>query len=515
MNLRTVIARFRFRFHSILMAQITTREPLPLLALLPINAVVWTVAAWLSRGNLDMQGDMIENYAWGIEWQAGYFKHPPLFAWVTAAWFRIFPNTDLAYFALSSFNVLIGLLGIVALAGQFVPRRTAVVAGLAMAVSPLYSTLAVKFNANAILLSLWPWTAYFFVRFMQTGRRRFALALGVFGALSLLGKYFSVVLLTALLTAALARPAWRARLWSWPALVAVAAGAVVLGPHIAWLVTDRFETFSYAEDRMGGARWAAVERFGIYTLAQIAYLCLSFGFVGLLAGRSRWRAMKTMIGGSARPKRCPDLWWLTFGPLIVTGGVAVATGTQMASVWGMAAWFAIVPMWLVVLRRAQITVEPERARRLMAAYWAIVLVATAAVGFNAAFRGTDDAAEPRKELAMAARLLWRTTVGGEIPVVTGSVHEAQSILFYGNRRTRYWDMERPRTTPWLTADEVRRQGVLLVCRVGDTACVERSAAFSRAVPNYVEVSKRAWGRVMAARGYVVFVLRPAEQVVRR
>lgn len=457
-----------------------------------------------------MQGDMIENYAWGIEWQAGYFKHPPLFAWVTAAWFRIFPNTDLAYFALSSANVLVGLLGIVALAAQFVPRRIAVVAGLAMAVSPLYSTLAVKFNANAILLSLWPWTAYFFVRFMQTGRPRFALALGVFGALSLLGKYFSVVLLTALLTAALARPAWRARLWSGPAFIAVAAGAVVLGPHLAWLVTDRFETFSYAEGRMGGARWAAVERFGVYALAQVAYVCLPFGFVVLLAGRSRWRAMRTMFGSSVRPATHPDLWWLMFGPLIVTGAVAVITGTQMASVWGMAAWFAVVPMWLAVLRGAEITVEPERARRLMAAYWAIVLVATAAVGFNAASRGTDDATEPRKELAMAARLLWRTTVGDEIPVVAGSVHDAQSILFYGNRRTRYWDIESPRATPWLTADEVRRQGVLLVCRVGDTACVERSAAFSHAAPNYVEVRKRAWGRVMAPRGYVLFIVRSTE-----
>ena len=46
---------------------------------------------------------------------------------------------------------MVGLLGIVALAGRFLPRRLAIVAGLAMAVSPLYSNLAIKFNANAVL----------------------------------------------------------------------------------------------------------------------------------------------------------------------------------------------------------------------------------------------------------------------------------------------------------------------------------------------------------------------------
>jgi hypothetical protein len=123
--------------------------------LLIANALVWTISAWLFRSNLDWAGDMLENYVWGIEWQMGYFKHPPLFAWMAGAWFSVFPRTNLAYFALSNVNALIGLCGIVALARRFVPAREAAVAGLAMAVSPIYTTLAIKFNANTVLLSLW------------------------------------------------------------------------------------------------------------------------------------------------------------------------------------------------------------------------------------------------------------------------------------------------------------------------------------------------------------------------
>lgn len=481
-----------------------------LVALLPIHAVVWTLAAWLSRGNLDTPGDMAENYVWGIEWQGGYAKHPPLFAWITAAWFRVFPHTDLAYFALSALNAMVGLLGIVALAGRFLPRRLAVVAGLAMAVSPLYSTLAIKFNANAVLLSVWPWTAYFFVRFMQTGGWRAALALGALAAAAILGKYFSVVLIVALLIASLARPAWRARLFSARALLVVVAGVVVLLPHLYWLVTHHFQTFGYAEHRTGGTLPAAVGRFGIYTLAQIGYLLPSFIVVLLLVRERRSLAAKQMALSYVKPSLCPDLWWLALAPLMVVGAIAVAAKTQMASVWGMAEWFALVPMWLVVLQRERIPVDAARAVRVFAVYWVIVLIASAATGYAGARRNSDDAAEPRAELAAAAQALWQQRTGQDfIPVVTGGSHEAEAIAFYTGSRTHYWEMGSPQATPWLTDDDARRSGVLIVCPADDSTCSARARAWTDVQPVALDVHKHAWGRTLNARRYLLFVVPPA------
>lgn len=486
------------------------RRTARLLALLPVHAVVWTLAAWLSRGNLDTQGDMVENYAWGIEWQAGYMKHPPLFAWITAAWFLVLPHVDIAYFALSALNAMAGLLGIVALAGRFLPRRLAILAGLAMAVSPLYSSLAIKFNANAVLLSVWPWTAYFFVRFMQTGGWRSALAPGALAGAAVLGKYFSVVLLVALLVASLVRPAWRARLFSWQSLVVAGAGVVVLLPHLYWLVAHHFMTFGYAEQRTGGTLLAAAGRFGIYTLAQIGYLLPSFVFIGLLVRSGRVRAAKRMALSYVRPSQSADLWWLALGPLMVVGVIAVVTRTQMASVWGMAQWFALVPLWLAVLQQGRVSVTVAWAGRVLVVYWLLVLAAAAAVGYLGALRNTDEAAEPRAELAAAANALWAQRVGnGPVPVVSGSSHEAQSIAFYGGNRTRYWDMASPQTTPWLRGDEVRSQGVLIVCPADESRCVADAAAWSNVQPVALEVNKRAWGRTLPAYRYLLFPVPPA------
>ncbi|MGF6781253.1 glycosyltransferase family 39 protein [Paraburkholderia sp. GAS334] len=478
------------------------------LSLLLVHAVVWTFAAWLSRGNLDFQGDMVENYAWGIEWQAGYVKHPPLFAWITAAWFSIAPHTDLAYFALSAINALIGLLGIVALGRRFMPWRLAIVAGLAMAVSPLYTNLAIKFNANAVLLSVWPWTAYFFVRFMQSGGRRWAFALGVFAGLAILGKYFSVVLLVALLGAALARPAWRARTLSLRSLWVAAGGVVALFAHVRWLVLNHFPTFGYASERTGGMLWDAVGRFGIYTLAQIGYLVLSFGFVLLLVPAERRRAAKLMMQGVVKPSLHPELWCLAMGPWIVVGVMAVLAKTQMSSVWGMAQWFAIVPLWLAILDHAGIKLAPARAVRMLCVYWTLVLVASATVGYLDAKKHGDSAVDPRAELASAAHAAWRERTGQDLPIVGGSVHEAQSIAFYSDGHTRFWNIDEPRSTPWLVKDDLTSLGALLVCEQNDTACLRESHALSGTQPVPLSVRKHAWGMSLPERTYEMFLVMP-------
>lgn len=482
--------------------------------LLPLNALVWTLAAWLARGNLDNQGDMVETLVWGIEWQGGYAKHPPFSSWVAAAWFSVFPHTDLAYFALSAVNVLVGLCGIVALAGRFLPRQLAIVAALAMAVSPLYSNLAIKFNPNSVLLSVWPWTAYFFVRFVQPGSRRArgsaAVALGVCAAFSVLGKYFSIVLLAGLFAALLARPAWRARLMSRDALLAVVAGALVLFPHVRWMVLNHFPTLVYASERTGGTLLAAVGRFGIYTLAQLGYLALSFVFVLLLVRASKQRAARLMALSYVQPSLHPDLWWLALGPLLAVGLIAVLGKTQMASVWGMAQWFAIVPLWLAVLTRADIRVEPRRAWRVLAVYWLLVLAISGTVGYLQARHNADDQAEPRAELAAAAQALWHERTGRPLGIVGGPMHEAGSIVFYDGGKARFWNISAPKTSPWISEADIAKHGALLACRADDVTCVAQARALSGAQPVTIDLQKKAWGMVLPPRTYQLFVALPHE-----
>lgn len=477
--------------------------------MLATHVFIWTLAAWLSRGNLDVPGDMVENYIWGIEWQPGYAKHPPLFAWITAAWFMVFPRVDIAYFALSALNAMLGLLGIAALARRFLPHHLALIAGLAMAVSPLYSTLAIKFNANAVLLSLWPWTAYFFVRFMQGGGWRSAVLLGALAGATVLGKYFSVVLLAALLLAALARPVWRARLLRPASLWIVMSGTIVLLPHLHWLISEDFPTLAYAQHRSGGTRTAATRRLGMYALAQFAYLLPSSVVLLGLVRQHRCKALGAMLQASVKPSRCPDVWWLAFGPMIVVAGLALVTKTEMASVWGMAQWFAIVPLWLWALEDRGVALVAKRVLPMMLMYWTCVLAVSALVGYGGALRGTEGAIAPRIELAEAAHRVWRQQTGHAMPIVAGSIQEAGSIAFYAAGTTRYWNPVRPLETPWLALSDLYANGALFVCRREDGACIERAGELSGVLPLTLTVAKQGWGRTLPGRSFFLFVMPPS------
>jgi 4-amino-4-deoxy-L-arabinose transferase-like glycosyltransferase len=478
--------------------------------MLAIGALVWTCAAWLSRGNLDLPGDMAENYAWGIEWQAGYSKHPPLFAWITAAWFSVMPRIDFAYFALSALNAMLGLLGVAALARRFLAPEAAAFAALALAVSPLYTSLAIKFNANSVLLSVWPWTAYFFVAYLQDGRRRDAVACGMLGALAMLGKYFSGVLALALPVAALVVPHWRRRLGGAAPWLALAAGLALLAPHIAWMFEHDFSTLRFASTRSAGGRLDALLRLANYTLAQVGYLLPSLLFLlWALPGSRRGQALRSVGRAFVQPSLRRELWWLSMAPMAVVAAIALLVGTQMASVWGMAQWFALTALWIAVWERDGIEPRVAWLRSALPVLWVVVLLAAAAVGYADARRGSEAASVPRAELAKRAHELWRARTGGALAWVGGPGADAMSVAFYAPGKARWWSPADPKSTPWANAAEIGRDGSLLVCATHDAAC--RTAAQARVAepPTRISVRKRAWGIELAPHAYDLYFLLPS------
>ncbi len=122
--------------------------------------LIWTMVRSLTEVNLDGYGDMLENFAWGQTFDLGTFKHPPLIAWITSVWFSVLPQQDGYYYFLSYLNVALSLLGVYYFAKAWGLEREALPAVLLLAMALPYSTLASKYNANSVLLPLWPWVAY-------------------------------------------------------------------------------------------------------------------------------------------------------------------------------------------------------------------------------------------------------------------------------------------------------------------------------------------------------------------
>ena len=108
------------------------RRERTVVAVLVVYAVLWTLYGTLAKASQDIHIDMSEMVAWSRELAFGYSKHPPLAAWLTSAWFAVFPTADWVFYLLAMTMATFALVDRVA-AGRRLPRRREARAGAAAA----------------------------------------------------------------------------------------------------------------------------------------------------------------------------------------------------------------------------------------------------------------------------------------------------------------------------------------------------------------------------------------------
>ena len=194
--------------------------------------VVWSLYFAVTEHASAIHNDMAEAYAWGREFQLGYNQHPPFWAWICGLWFLIFPRANWAFAVLSMLNAGAGLLGAWALIGRFVDGDRRVAATELLALTPFYSFLAYKYNANSIFLSLWPWTLYAFVSALRSRGLAASLGFGAMMGLALNSKYYALTLAATCLIAALASVERGRYFRSASPYVSVAVALALWAPHL-------------------------------------------------------------------------------------------------------------------------------------------------------------------------------------------------------------------------------------------------------------------------------------------
>ena len=73
------------------------------------HALLWTFVLINLKAAQDVHMDVAEAYAWGQKFLLGYGKHPPLSGWIAGLWFKVFPPTDWATYALAMATVSVGM----------------------------------------------------------------------------------------------------------------------------------------------------------------------------------------------------------------------------------------------------------------------------------------------------------------------------------------------------------------------------------------------------------------------
>ncbi|HXT06740.1 MAG TPA: glycosyltransferase family 39 protein [Roseiarcus sp.] len=463
--------------------------------------VVWSLYFIVTEHASAIHNDMAEAYAWGREFRLGYNQHPPFWAWVCGLWFLIFPRANWAFALLSVLNAGAGLLGAWALVGRFVDGDRRVAATALLALTPFYSFLAYKYNANSIFLSLWPWTLYAFLGALRDRRWAASLGFGALMGLSLNSKYYALTLAATCLIAALASSQRRRYFRSASPYVSVAVALALWAPHLYWLATSGAPPIRYLERVSGGG------------VAETAFFAAS-----AVIGAALQQILALGVAAALRRRGEPALdsdnrrllLILALAPVVLSVAAALALRTKISSNM-LIGVFPLSPLVAIVYWRP----DPARARRWALAAAALVSLGALAlsplIAVGKAWYGRDsEDFAPRREAALAATAFWRHTTAAPLAFVAGSFRYDNAAVFYSPEHPSAFVDFDYFGNRWVSPEKLAAGGLLSICRKDDAGCLAKTARFATPAARREEITlaHKAYGRTRRPVDFVITAIPP-------
>jgi 4-amino-4-deoxy-L-arabinose transferase-like glycosyltransferase len=225
---------------------------------------------------IDLRTDEAYYWTWSKEYALSFLDHPPMISWLIRFGTAIFGDTNLGVRFAGIVAMLVTQLLLADIARRVTHDIRAIVFALLMPEAALYyGLLMAKVAPDTALIPFAVAMVWALVRLAESGDRRWWLAAGVFGGLSLLSK-FNVVMMLPAVVAFMLVPDWRLRQLrsSYPWLAALIA-AIVFSPVLIWNVQHDWASF-----RFQAVRATSVHEFSLRTVGD--YIGLQWGLVGFV-----------------------------------------------------------------------------------------------------------------------------------------------------------------------------------------------------------------------------------------
>jgi 4-amino-4-deoxy-L-arabinose transferase-like glycosyltransferase len=418
------------------------------------HLLFWVLAPTLGYAMLPL--DTLELLGWGQEWQLGYYKHPPLGAWLGEAFLQLAGGSLSSLYLLAQLCVLITLGYVYACGRLFLDPLRAALATALLEGSYFHTFLTPNFNMNSLQLPVWAGLSYHFLCALRIGSAAHWLGFGAFAALALLSKYSGLLLLGCCGLALLASAQGRQRLHHTAPWLGAALALLLLAPHLTWLAQHWQLPWNYLRSfDQGGGDWTLhlhePLRFGLGALAGL----LLSGVLWL----SLWRR------GQPAPAAHADTWLLAllvFGPLLLSILYGLISGSRLKSTWAFPFFSLIGVLWL---GRIPAELARERLPRFFGVLISVVLLSCALhVGYKTRW-GDSKTRFDAAALAEVAQSYWSRHQNGPLQIVVGN-HIDSAILsgYLPDRPSMLVDGDF-RLSPWLHQDDLARHGGLWICRL--------------------------------------------------
>ena len=441
-----------------------------------LHAVLWTVILVNLKTGQDIHMDVAEAFGWGQKFLLGYGKHPPLSGWVAGLWFRMFPVTDWATYALAMATLGCGIVICWLLALRVVDHRRAFLVVVMLALYPIFNFKGFKYNPDLLQLVTLPLVVLAYLDAFEKRSVKSGLWLGLAGALALMTKYWVLTMIGAIGLAALIHPQRLQFLRSPAPWVAISVLVVAMIPHFIWLKQVNFVPFTYAGDIYSLTDRHMIDNLALgYVGHNLALLALPVVLAGIaLAWPSRWRKpFCVLVGrresGRATPRRRSmsgsSRRWSRSGrrsARCCSRSTSRPIGASRCSSWCR---------WRCSPFR-QLRVRGIALLRLTATWLVLTLAVLAASPKIVAYdvgqhRNEGGSYRARSELARELTEVWHRRFFSSWPVVAAYNDIGQPVTFYSPDHPAVLTPDEPWSSGLTSLEEAKRSGFIGICETGD------------------------------------------------
>lgn len=485
-------------------AWLTERPERGLFALIAAQIVLWTLAPALSHTAPPL--DVVEMYAWGREWVVATFKHPNLPGLVLEPLRILAGQAGWVAYLVSQTFIGLTFWAIFALGREIMDAPRALAGTLMLTGVYFFSWVTPEFNHNVAQMPLWALVMLTLWRATTKDGLLDWLLLGVFAGLSLWAKYSSAVLLVVAATWILWDPQARKRILTPGPWFALTAFLIVASPQALWLVEHDFAPFAYAARRASSGEWyAPIEFLLILALDHLPMI--------ILIACAGWFG-KPADDAPAQPEHraLRFLLLLGLGPALLTAVGAAFSGAGLRSSWG-APMVVLSGLMLVALMSNKFTAA--RLKRLVGGASVLIVVVSGLyyghMRYGVAITGKPLRGNwPQAEISRQLEGAWVEATGAPLRIVAGDIWTAGLIGLNGRNPPSVLIDGDYGKAPWVTPDEVARDGALIVWS-GDEP--DTLPAFRDALEQRELRVRSPYARAENAQDIVIYyaILPPADQ----
>ncbi len=448
---------------SILAELIRSRPALAVWAAALLQALLWALVPTLVYWG--PPGDVPFVLAAGHEFQFGGFLNPPLAYWLADIAFRITGGSLFGVYALSQACVVATYWAVFALGRSIVGEQHAALAVLLTAAISVFSVPTPDFGPMVLTMPLWAFTLLHYWRAIGEGRREYWIALAVDAGLLLLTSYLGILLLAILAGFTVANQRVRLVLASYEPWAAALAASLCLVPHLWWLRHSGLTLPSVLAGADGPVSIAGHILGGFRLFAGI--LIAHVGLLALVAIVSGWPRTRhdpgpVIVRPPVKPFARQFVYVFALAPAAAATALTFIIGSP-GPLTGIAPLVVLSGLAAIIL--AGDAIELAHQRRLIFGWFAVLLIPPAmaiAAFLVLPWLGIDmTPMQPAKAMAQFFGDSFQRRVGAPLSIVTGDPRIAAMVSLAPSRPHLYLDAT-PQRSPWVTADDVKTKGAIVV-----------------------------------------------------